>query len=411
MGTSPGIESEIRVIDGHNDLAAELRKRTGYSVEGLDTERDELQTDLVKLQRGHVGAQFWSVWVPSSMPESVAATLEQVDAVYRLVSRYPDSLEFASTASEVERVMATGRIASLMGLEGGHAIAESLGVLRSYARLGVRYLTLTHDDDTSWAASATGLRQTTGLTLMGRAIVAEMNRIGMIVDLSHTAESTQRDVLNVTMAPVIFSHSSSRAITEHPRNVSDEILARLPSNGGVVQITFVPEFVSQRCADWENALQALQRELGLPSGSHGTHEFAAAPKPGQSAESALRQHRLLPTAEARLEDETREALALWLAENPMPQAEVQDVADHLDHARDVAGIDHIGIGGDYGGTAVFPARLENASSYPTLFEELISRGWSTGDLRKLASLNVLRAMRAVEDAATEPMWPARPATR
>ena len=326
----------VPLIDGHNDLPDELRVSAGYSVAGLDAVRSELQTDIPRLRQGNVGAQFWSVWVPSDLPEqaAVVATLEQVDAVYRLVASYPQVFGCASTADELERVWASGRIASLMGIEGGHSIAGSLGALRMFARLGVRYMTLTHNDDTAWAASATGLRQTTGLSDTGRAIVAEMNRIGMIVDLSHTAESTQLDALATTTAPVIFSHSSARAVTDHPRNVSDLVLEKLAGNGGVLQVTFVPGFVSAR-----------------------------------------------------------------------PDATLADVADHIEHARAVAGVDHIGIGGDYDGTPVQPAGLEDVSTYPALFDELATRGWSAGDLQKLAGRNILRVMRAVEDAATEPLWP------
>ncbi|WP_241982920.1 MULTISPECIES: dipeptidase [Cryobacterium] len=326
----------VPLIDGHNDLPDALRVSAGYSVAGLDAVRAELQTDIPRLRQGNVGAQFWSVWVPSDLPEqaAVVATLEQVDAVYRLVTAYPQVFGFAATAYELERVWASGRIASLMGIEGGHSIAESLGALRMFARLGVRYMTLTHNDDTAWAASATGLRQTTGLNDTGRAIVAEMNRIGMIVDLSHTAESTQLDVLAATTAPVIFSHSSARAVTDHPRNVTDRVLEKLADNGGVLQVTFVPGFVSAR-----------------------------------------------------------------------PDATLADVADHVEHARAVAGVDHIGIGGDYDGTPVQPQGLEDVSTYPALFDELATRGWSAGDLQKLAGRNILRVMRAVEDAATEPLWP------
>lgn len=404
---------DTRVIDGHNDLPAALRKKAGYSVENLDSERDESQTDLVKLRRGNVCAQFWSVWVPSSIPEAdaVVATLEQLDAVHRLVSRYPDILQLASSADEVERAIDEGRVASLIGVEGGHAVAESLGVLRMYARLGVRYMTLTHNDDTSWAASATGLRQTTGLSPAGQAIIAEMNRIGMIVDLSHTSESTQRDALDATVAPVIFSHSSSLAITDHPRNVSDEILALLPQNGGVVQLTFVPEFVSQRCWEWEQELRAVREKLGLPGVDRGvtTAEYAAAPKPGQSAESTMRQNAQLPTPEvdSTATGQARSELSRWLTVNPMPEAQLRDVADHIEHARAVAGLDHIGLGGDYCGTETFPVGLEDASSYPALFDELATRGWSGAECRKLGSSNILRVMHAVEDAASERLWPTR----
>jgi membrane dipeptidase len=414
---APELLTSTLLIDGHNDLPGALRKRAGYSVEGLDFERDELQTDIVKLRQGKISAQFWSVWVPSDIPEdsAVVATLEQMDAVYRLVARYPDVFEFASTADDVERVFASGRIASLMGIEGGHSIAESLGALRMFARVGVRYMTLTHNDDTSWAASATGARQTTGLDDAGKAIVAEMNRIGMIVDLSHTAESTQLDALATTSAPVMFSHSSVRALADHPRNVSDRVLAKLADNGGIVQITFVPEFVSQPCIDWDQDMHAKRVELGIDLVTSQDNiiaaptrtKFATAPKPGESTESVKRRNDELLNREEGVgaSEDARAALSQWLQQHPRPQAQLRDVADHLDYARGAAGIDHIGIGGDYDGTSLLSVGLENVSTYPALFTELASRGWSSTDLQKLAGLNVLRVMRAGEQTASEPMWP------
>lgn len=389
------------LIDGHNDLPAALRATAGYSVAGLGAVRPELHTDLVRMRRGCVGAQFWSVWVPSDLPdgEAAVATLEQIDAVNRLVAHYPDQLAPASTAADIERAFASGRIASLIGMEGGHSIAGSLGALRMFARLGVRYMTLTHNDDTPWAASATGRRQTTGLNAEGNAIVAEMNRIGMIVDLSHTAESTQLDALRQTTAPVIFSHSSARAVTEHPRNVSDHVLSELAANGGVVQITFVPEFVSQRCADWER--EVLSRRAA--SGPRAV--FASAPSPGESASSAAHRNHLVRAASESVNEEQPSGVDEWLERHPMPKAHVRDVADHLDHARDVAGIDHVGIGGDYDGTSVLPVGLENVGGYPQLFRELSERHWTGDDLRKLAGRNMLRVMRDVENSAAEPLWP------
>jgi membrane dipeptidase len=389
----------LLLIDGHNDLPAALRTRAGYSVEGLESRRTELHTDIPRLREGRVGAQFWSVWVPSDLPEdaAVVATLEQVDAVRRLTARYPQVFAPACTADDVERVFASGRIASLLGIEGGHCIAESVGVLRMFARLGVRYMTLTHNDDTSWAASATGMRQSTGLTSAGKAIVAEMNRIGMIVDLSHTAESTQLDALAVTSAPVIFSHSSTRAVTEHPRNVSDRVLGELAANGGVVHITFVSEFVSQAYADWDRKLTEERR-----TGTRMPAPFASAPRPGESAESALARNvderNGMPSASG-------DSLSTWLDRNPPPPVHIADVADHVEHARDVAGIDHIALGGDFDGTTALPVGLDDVSGYPALADELRSRGWSRGDLGKLAGANVMRVMRAVEDAAAEPLWP------
>jgi len=400
------------LFDGHNDLAAALRGKFGYSVDGLSTVQDQLHTDVEKLRRGGLGAQFWSVWVPSHLVEeaAVVATLEQIDAVYRLVAQYPDVFGFARTAADVERVFASGRIASLMGVEGGHAIAESLGVLQMFARLGVRYMTLTHNDDTAWAASATGLRQTTGLNEMGKAIVAEMNRIGIIVDLSHTSESTQLDAFAATSAPVIFSHSSARAVTDHPRNVSDHVLSKVGANGGVVQVTFVPEFVSQRCLDWEAEMIAQRASLGLEEVrpphrsvvSAQESQFPAAPKPGESAASTKLRNAAQPT----IDSDTCASAALaaqidrWLEANPSPQSTLRDVADHVDHVREVAGIAHVGIGGDFDGTPSVTVGLENVSMYPALFDELASRGWSRADAQKLAGENVLRVLREAEEAAS-----------
>ncbi|HEV7849069.1 MAG TPA: dipeptidase [Mycetocola sp.] len=399
-----GALDDLLLIDGHNDLPVALRTRAGYSVEGLDSRRTELHTDIPRLREGRVGAQFWSVWVPSDLPEdaAVVATLEQVDAVHRLTARYPQVFAPASTADDVERVFASGRIASLLGIEGGHSIAESVGALRMFARLGVRYMTLTHNDDTTWAASATGVRQSTGLSSVGKAIVAEMNRIGMIVDLSHTAESTQLDALSVTSAPVIFSHSSARAVTEHPRNVSDRVLGELARNGGVVHITFVSEFVSEAYAGWDRRrTEEWFAEARMPA------PFASAPRPGESAESALARNDL-----ARERDGTPTAsvdsLSAWLDRNPPPPVHVTDVADHVEHARDVAGIDHIALGGDFDGTTALPIGLDDVSAYPALAEELRTRGWSRSELAKLAGGNVLRVMRAVEDSSAEPLWPTLP---
>ena len=402
------------LIDGHNDLPAALRKKAGYSVGGLDVERAELHTDLARLRRGGLSAQFWSVWVPSHLPEALAAvaTLEQIDAVHRLVRSYPETLGLAFTADGLERQVSTGRIASLLGIEGGHSIAESLGALRMFAQLGVRYMTLTHNDDTTWAASATGRRPGTGLNGAGVAIVAEMNRIGMMVDLSHTSESTQRDALRATSAPVIYSHSSVRAVTDHPRNVSDAMLQKLADNGGIVQITFVPEFISTACLEWELEMLAKQSELGLHRGA-GTQDlsptspYPAAPRPGQTSESAMIQNRALlrGTVAGCETSESEFAMARWLGQNPMPSADIQDIVTHLNYAREAVGIEHLGIGGDYDGTSVMPLGLEDVSCYPALFHELRSSHWSVADMQKLAGRNMLRVMRSTEHAAAEPMWP------
>jgi membrane dipeptidase len=389
------------VFDGHNDLPTRLREASGYGVEGLDADRPDLHTDIPRLRAGGVGAQFWSVFVPSSLtePEAVVATLEQVDAVYRLVARYPDVFSIAYTADDVSRALAEGRIASLLGIEGGHSIATSLGVLRAFARLGVRYLTLTHNDNTSWADSATDEPKVGGLDEVGRAIVTEMNRIGVVADLSHVAATTMHAVLDITSAPVVFSHSSCRALCGHPRNVPDDVLARLAGNGGVQQLTFVPSFISPEVADWREAAEAERVRLDLR-----VHDWnwPRAPRPGERAEDVAEEiaREIAPPAQD-------ERFAAWLAAHPRPEATVDQVADHFDHAREVAGIDHIGIGGDYDGVDHQPTGLEDVAGYPRLLRVLAERNWSVGDLTALTGRNVLRALRAAEDAATEPLWPTR----
>lgn len=385
------------VIDGHNDLPLALREKAGYSVEGLDRVREEFHTDLVRLRRGGVGAQFWSVFVPSTLsePEAVVATLEQIDAVYRMVARYPDTLRMAFTAADIESGFATGRIASLLGVEGGHSIAGSLGVLRSLARLGIRYMTLTHNDNTGWADSATDTPAIGGLSEEGLAIVAEMNRIGVLVDLSHTAESTQAAALSMSTAPVIFSHSSVRALSDHPRNVRDEVLALLPANGGVLQITFVPSFVSERVAAWMREADEARRRAGIIPETGWS--LPPSPRPGESAEQVI-------AARGSVAEEEPDSFRAWRASHPRPTVALSEIADHLEHAREVAGIDHIGIGGDYDGVDWMPAGLEDVAGYPRLLAELAGRGWSRSDLEKVTGRNVLRVLRAAEDVATDPLW-------
>ena len=385
----------VPVIDGHNDLPTQLRALRGYAVDGLDRAQPDFHTDLPRLRAGGVGAQFWSVYVPSDLPEpeAVVATMEQVDAVHRMVAAYPDDLAIAYTAADVERAWAAGRIASLIGIEGGHSLATSLGVLRSFARLGVRYVTLTHNHHTSWADSATAEPAAGGLTDVGRAIVREMQRIGVLADLSHVSPATMHATLDVATAPVIFSHSSARALTEHRRNVPDDVLARLPGNGGVVQLTFVPYFVSDEVQAWALAATAEADRLGLRE----PDEWTAAPAPGvtpaASAAPAGRGVTALP--------EMRE----WAAANPRPVATIAQVADHVEHAREVAGVDHVGLGGDYDGVDAMPAGLEDVSGYPRLLAELADRGWPAADLEKLTGRNMLRVLRAADEAAEEVLRP------
>ena len=389
------------VIDGHNDLPMALRARHGYSVDGLDTGLGDLHTDIPRLRAGGVGAQFWSVYVPSDLPEplAVVATMEQVDAVYRMVAAYPDDLAIAYSADDVSRILGAGRIASLIGIEGGHSLATSLGVLRAFARLGVRYVTLTHNNNTSWADSAVEDPAVEGLSDMGRAIVREMQRIAVLVDLSHVAPVTMHAALDVAFAPVIFSHSSTRALTDHRRNVPDDVLTRLRDNGGVVQVTFVPQFVSAEVIAWAAASAVECKRLGLASVPDA---WPRAPHPGEAASVTVAAN---PTPVLSAEP----ALGPWLAANPRPAATITQVADHVEHARDVAGVDHIGLGGDYDGTDTLPVGLEDVSSYPRLLTELADRGWSEPDLEKLTGRNVLRVLRETEQLAEEPLWPLSPA--
>jgi len=384
------------IIDGHNDLPMQLRALRSYGVAGLDAAQPDFHTDIPRLRAGGVGAQFWSVYVPSDLPEpdAVVATMEQIDAVYRMAAAYPADLTVACSAGDVERAWAGGRIASLIGIEGGHSLATSLGVLRSFARLGLRYVTLTHNNNTSWADSAVEEPAVNGLNDVGRAIVAEMQRIGVLVDLSHVAPVTMHAALDVSAAPVIFSHSSARAVTDHRRNVPDDVLARLGGNGGVVQLTFVPYFVSTELYAWSLALAAESARLGLPGVGD---PWPAAPIPGAAAR---------PPAPPVAGDP---ALRPWLAANPAPSATIAQVADHIEHAREVAGVDHLGLGGDYDDTDVLPVGLEDVSGYPRLLSELADRGWSGADLEKLTGRNMLRVLRESERLAAEPLWPLSPA--
>jgi membrane dipeptidase len=366
--------AEHPVVDGHNDLPWALREQVGYDLDRRDVAVDQsafLHTDLPRLRAGGVGAQFWSVYVPSSLAgdAAVSATLEQIDCVRALAERYPDELRLARTADEVEAARAEGRIASLLGAEGGHSIACSLGTLRALYALGVRYMTLTHNDNVPWADSATDEPVAHGLTAFGEEVVREMNRLGMLVDLSHVSAETMRDALRVGRAPVIFSHSSSRAVCDHPRNIPDDVLERLPANGGVAMATFVPKFVLPEAIAWTRAADEHMRAQGLDP--------------------------LATTPEAK------EVQRAYEATHPRPVATAATVADHLDHMREVAGIDHIGIGGDYDGTSFTPAGLEDVSGYPHLIAELLGRGWSEADLAKLTWQNALRALRDAEAVARD----------
>ena len=361
----------VPLVDGHNDLPWAIRAGFGSDpvLAALTRPVRETQTDLPRLSEGGVAAQFWSVYVPGTLTgdAAVTAVLEQIDIVHRMIQAYPEHLELALTAADVQRAFAAGKIASLLGAEGGHSIASSLGVLRALYGLGVRYMTLTHNSNVGWADSATDTPEAGGLTDFGRAVVREMQRIGMLVDLSHVAPSTMRDALDVAGAPLIFSHSSARALCDHPRNVPDEVLARLAVNGGVCMVTFVPAFVSPECAAWQAGLLAELDRRGLDRRDMSAWD-AVAPE--------------------------------WEAAHPVPEATLTQVADHIDHVRAVAGIDHIGIGGDYDGSAAMPTGLSDVSGYPALFAELLTRGWTEPDCAALAGGNLLRVLRDAENAAT-----------
>jgi membrane dipeptidase len=364
------------LIDGHNDLAWELRDTRSGAVEDSDLIRGTdrwprpLQTDLDRLQRGHVGGQFWSVWIPADVtgPRAVEMTLEQIDIVRRMVAAYPRDLALATDAAAVRRIAKGGRIASLIGVEGGHQIDGRLSVLRQYRALGVAYLTLTHGRSLDWADSSTDAPRSGGLSPFGRQVVAEMNRIGMIVDVSHVADTTMAAVLATTKAPVIASHSGARAVAAAPRNIPDDLLRRIAANGGVVMVNFYPAFLSDAWRAWDAARTAAATAAGVPASLYG----ARAPAP----------------------------LVAWDRAHPEPRVDAATVADHVDHIARVAGHDHVGLGGDYdgiGGTG--PAGMTGVDGYPRLFAELIRRGWRDRDLAALAQGNVLRVMERVEAVA------------
>jgi membrane dipeptidase len=363
--------SRFPLIDGHNDLPWEIRQKFALDpvAAGLTGRVEGTHTDIPRLVEGGIGAQFWSVYVPASLAgdAAVTAVFEQVDLVHRMIAAYPSRFQLALTADDVDDAFAAGKIASLLGAEGGHSINGSLGVLRSLYALGVRYMTLTHNDNVGWADSATDEPDCGGLSGFGREVVAEMQRLGMLVDLSHVAVSTMHDALEAAEAPVIFSHSSAFALTSNPRNVPDDVLARLAVNGGVCMVAFVPFFISQECTDWFNALKAFAAGRGL------------------DPDDLSAVFGLLPE---------------WEKGNPLPPATISQVADHIEHIREVAGVDHVGIGADFDGTPILPEGLQDVSRYPALFHELQRRHWSEPDLRALAGANVLRTLRDAESHAT-----------
>ncbi len=377
------ILAQTPLIDGHNDLPWELRERFAEKAALTDLQQGAgaLMTDIPRLHKGHVGGQFWSVFIPVEIqgPLAVQVTIEQIDLVKALAKRYPSDLEMAYSAADVARIHKAGRIASLIGVEGGHQIDDSLPVLRQMYALGARYMTLTHTKNTAWADSATDKPVHHGLTPFGREVVREMNRMGMLVDLAHVSEDTMKDALQVSRAPVIFSHSSSRALVDNARNVSDDVLRLVAKNGGVVMINFYPGFDSDARFRWTAARSGEQARLNAPTFGIdlGQPEKASA------------------------------ALKLWEQQHPEPPVGISDVADHIDHVRAVAGVDHVGLGSDFDGIPEAVTGLSSVDQFPALLMELMRRGWSDADIAKVAGGNVLRAMREAEAVsarlqATEP---------
>ena len=372
LARARALHKQVPLIDGHNDYPWALR--------GLDPGRDfgkaditgpvpTLMTDIPRLRQGGVGGQFWSVYVPSTMQgkEAVRATLEQIDVVHRMARRWPETFELALTAADVERAFKAGRIGSLVGMEGGHAIDNSLATLRMFHALGARYMTLTHSANLPWADASTDSPAHQGLTKFGEEVIREMNRLGMLVDLSHVSADTMADALAVAEAPVVFSHSSARALCNVPRNVPDNILQQVAKNDGVVMVAFVPGFISQEVADYSTRRSA-QRQIARAQ---------------------------FPANEAYYQA----AMERWQAANPAPRATLSQVADHVDHIRAMAGIDHIGLGADFDGISEVVQGLEDVSTYPALTAELLKRGYKDDDIKKILGLNVLRVMRQVEKVA------------
>ena len=363
------LHRQALLVDGHNDYPWALREHdAARSLDTLDISKPQpsIMTDIARLKEVGIGGQFWSVYTPVELQgqAAVTATLEQIDIVHRMVRKYPQTFELALTADDVERIHKAGKIASLIGMEGGHSIDNSLADLRMFHRLGARYMTLTHTSNTPWADSATDTPKSNGLSAFGEDVVKEMNWLGMLVDLSHVSPDTMEDAIRVSQAPVIFSHSDARALNDHPRNVPDHILQLLPKNGGVIMVTFVPGFVSPKVNEWNKRQTAEQDRLKAL-----TPNDAAGVKAGVDK---------------------------WTAANPAPEATIGDVADHVDHIRKVAGIDHIGIGSDFDGITQTVKDLDNVSTYPRLTAELLKRGYSEADIKKILGLNVLRVLREAE---------------
>jgi len=368
------ILKEVPLIDGHNDVPWQYRGRADYKFSEIDfmntTELERpMHTDIPRLIDGRVGAQFWSVFVPYSLSgsDAVQATLEQIDFVHRINENYPEVFELALKADDIERIHRNGKIASLIGMEGGHSIHNSLGVLRQFYRLGARYMTITHSGTLDWADSATDDPVNNGLTAFGEEVIREMNRLGMLVDLSHVSPQTMRDAIAVSGAPVIYSHSSARALNGHPRNVPDDVLDLVKENGGVVMVTFVPSFISER----------LRRHIADAQAARARLESLYNGQP----------------------DIVEEKMKEWNQGNPAPKATLDEVADHIDHIKNSIGVEHVGIGGDYDGISSLPVGLEDVSAYPDLLAELLRRGYSEQEVKQISGLNVLRVMREAESVA------------
>jgi membrane dipeptidase len=370
---------EVPVIDGHNDYPWAVHEQAQGDINALDIRKAQpkLMTDIRRLTAGGVGGQFWSVYVPVTLQggDAVSATVDQIDIVHRMMAKYPETFALALTADDVERIERQHKIASLIGVEGGHCINSSLGVLRMLYRLGARYMTLTHTTNTPWADSATDTPTSNGLSPFGEQVIREMNRLGMMVDLSHVSPATMASAMRVSAAPVIFSHSSARALTDVPRNVPDDMLKAVATHGGIVMVTFVPGFVSPEVAAYNTRETAQQAKLTSDPGSN-----AVAVKAGMDT---------------------------WHAANLAPRASLLQVADHIDHIKKIAGIDHIGLGGDFDGITSVVVGLEDVSAYPQLLAELIRRGYSDEDIKKIAGRNILRVMRQVEATALRLQAPAK----
>ena len=363
------VHGSALVVDGHNDLPWELRQKGGSSFRNIDLSRDtgKLHTDIPRLKKGGVGVQFWSAWVPVDTAKKNAAvrtTMEQIDVVHRMAAQYPNDFAMAGTVDDILRVRQAGKIACLIGVEGGHSIDNSLGVLRDYHRLGVRYMTLTHSENVDWADSATDTPRAKGLTPFGEEVVAEMNALGMMVDLSHVSPDTMKAALKVTKAPVIFSHSSARAVADHPRNVPDDVLKLVKANNGVVMVNFFSGFVMPEGARALQKMFEVGREL----------------------------RKKYPDDE----EKSKEAMREWNRANDYPAGTAHVVVDHIEHVIKVAGIDHVGLGSDYDGISKLPKQLEDVSTYPILTQELMNRGYSKGDIHKVLGGNLMRVMRDCE---------------